>query len=73
MSSRQVIIDNYTVIGKGGCLDMTEAKYTASDIAKWFLYYNNLQMEEADADPITNLKLQKLLYYAQCLLWLGLQ
>ena len=44
---------------------MTEAKYTASDIAKWFLYYNNLQMEEADADPITNLKLQKLLYYAQ--------
>lgn len=41
------------------------AKYTASEIAKWFLYYNKVQYDIADSDPITNLKLQKLLYYAQ--------
>lgn len=40
-------------------------KYSASDIAKWFLYYNNLMMQEFDGDYISNLKLQKLLYYAQ--------
>lgn len=41
------------------------AKYTALDIAKWFLYYNNMVMNDTDADMISNLKLQKLLYYAQ--------
>ena len=41
------------------------AKYTAMKIAEWFLYYNNFIMSESDADMITNLKLQKLLYYAQ--------
>ena len=40
--------------------------YKALDIAKWFLYYNNrVIMLDSDADYITNLKLQKLLYYAQ--------
>ncbi|WP_433291566.1 Panacea domain-containing protein [Pseudonocardia sp. CA-142604] len=36
------------------------AKYTASTIAKWFVAWANA--EEAD---LSNLKLQKLLYYAQ--------
>ena len=40
-------------------------KYTAEQIASWFLLYNNLKVEEEGADSITNLKLQKLLYYAQ--------
>ncbi len=43
-----------------------KGKYKALDIAKWFLYYNNrVIMTDSDADYITNLKLQKLLYYAQ--------
>ena len=42
-----------------------EAKYSALQIAEWFLNYNRKQMNEADAEYITNLKLQKLLYYAQ--------
>ena len=43
-----------------------KGKYKALDIAKWFLYYNNrVIMTESDADYISNLKLQKLLYYAQ--------
>lgn len=33
-------------------------KYTASDIAKWFLNYNNIMIEKYEADAITNLKLQ---------------
>ena len=38
----------------------------ALDIAKWFLFYNNrVIMTDSDADYISNLKLQKLLYYAQ--------
>lgn len=41
------------------------APYNASTIAQWFLFYNNVQMAEADADLISNLKLQKLLYQAQ--------
>lgn len=41
------------------------AKYSAEDIAKWFLSYNNYMMEIEDAEYISNLKLQKLLYYAQ--------
>lgn len=44
---------------------MGKAKYTSFKIAEWFLYYNNLIMNDSDADMITNLKLQKLLYYAQ--------
>ena len=44
---------------------MKRGKYTASDIAKWFLQYNQEIMFTDDADLITNLKLQKLLYYAQ--------
>lgn len=40
-------------------------RYTASDIAKWFLAYNRNIMAEGDAEFISNLKLQKLLYYAQ--------
>jgi len=39
--------------------------YSASHIAKWFLAYNRSIMNESDADTISNLKLQKLLYYAQ--------
>ena len=40
--------------------------YKALDIAKWFLFYNNrVIMADSDADYISNLKLQKLLYYAQ--------
>lgn len=35
---------------------------SASDVAKWLIVYNNSQ---ETADLITNLKLQKLLYYAQ--------
>lgn len=45
---------------------MEKAKYKALDIAKWFLWYNNkVIMSDEDADYISNLKLQKLLYYAQ--------
>lgn len=42
-----------------------EGLYKASLIAKWFLYYNQITMDQEDADLISNLKLQKLLYYAQ--------
>lgn len=49
---------------KGGNV-MKKAKYSANQIAEWFLYYNRMMMQEADADTISNLKLQKLLYYAQ--------
>lgn len=38
--------------------------YSALDIAKWFLAYNRQMMIEKEASSITNLKLQKLLYYA---------
>ena len=41
------------------------ARYTASQIAKWFLAYNNIHVAEESADYISNMKLQKLLYYAQ--------
>ena len=41
------------------------AKYTARQIAIWFLRKNRIVRDEADADSISNLKLQKLLYYAQ--------
>lgn len=42
-----------------------EAKYTALDIANWFILHNKVFVDEGVADNITNLKLQKLLYYAQ--------
>lgn len=37
------------------------------DVANWFIFYNDLKrnMFDEDTDEITNLKLQKLLYYAQ--------
>lgn len=38
---------------------------TADNVAKWFLSYNQSFVTSGDADYITNLKLQKLLYYAQ--------
>lgn len=45
----------------------SEALYSALDIAKWFLNYNYQLREflDEDTDDISNLKLQKLLYYAQ--------
>lgn len=39
--------------------------YKAKDIAEWFLNTNRIQMNFEDSEYITNLKLQKLLYYAQ--------
>lgn len=41
--------------------------YKALDIANWFLQYNDYlsNCENEDTDLISNLKLQKLLYYAQ--------
>lgn len=44
---------------------MEKSTYSANQIAEWFLFYNRIMMEEYDADSISNLKLQKLLYYAQ--------
>lgn len=48
-----------------GTIMTREGLYSASTIAKWFLYYNQKTMDEEDADLISNSKLQKLLYYAQ--------
>ena len=50
-----------------------KAKYSAMDIAEWFLWYNNYQKNaQLDKDDsydvyegITHLKVQKLLYYAE--------
>lgn len=42
-----------------------EAKYTAKDIAKWMILHNQTFVDNGSADLISNLKLQKLLYYAQ--------
>ncbi|WP_270595940.1 Panacea domain-containing protein [Anaerococcus vaginalis] len=41
--------------------------YKATEIANWFLSYNDYlrEIEDEDTDYISNLKLQKLLYYAQ--------
>ncbi|MFR1826678.1 MAG: Panacea domain-containing protein [Lawsonibacter sp.] len=41
------------------------AKHTAAEAAKWFLARNRITAEEAGGEYISNLKLQKLLYYAQ--------
>ncbi|WP_312637385.1 type II toxin-antitoxin system antitoxin SocA domain-containing protein [Oscillibacter sp.] len=39
--------------------------HTASDVAKWFLAHNRSVMDDGDSEYISNLKIQKLLYYAQ--------
>lgn len=39
--------------------------HTASEVAKWFLCYNEVVVSSGGADYISNMKLQKLLYYAQ--------
>ncbi|MBR5126389.1 MAG: SocA family protein [Oscillospiraceae bacterium] len=39
--------------------------HTATDVAKWFLAHNRIAAAEEGAEFISNLKLQKLLYYAQ--------
>ena len=41
------------------------ANHTASEVAKWFLAYNRSVSTEEGGEYISNLKLQKLLYYAQ--------
>lgn len=40
-------------------------KHTASQVARWFLSYNRIAIAEEGGEYISNLKLQKLLYYAQ--------
>lgn len=40
-------------------------KHSALQVAKWFLAHNRIAMNEEGAEYISNLKLQKLLYYAQ--------
>ena len=40
-------------------------RHDALDVAKWFLRRNNAEAILNEADDISNLKLQKLLYYAQ--------
>lgn len=39
--------------------------HTALQVAKWFLAHNRIASQEEGAEYISNLKLQKLLYYAQ--------
>lgn len=41
------------------------AQHTAAQVAKWFLAHNKLVALDEGAEYISNLKLQKLLYYAQ--------
>lgn len=41
------------------------AKYTAKQIAQWFINKSAIEAESGRGDPIGNMKLQKLLYYAQ--------
>jgi len=40
-------------------------KISASTVAKWFLNETNYMKSLSDSEDLTNLKLQKLLYYAQ--------
>ena len=40
-------------------------KHSASDVARWFLWRNDAEKRTGDSEYISNLKLQKLLYYAQ--------
>ncbi|MDE5758463.1 MAG: DUF4065 domain-containing protein, partial [Allobaculum sp.] len=44
---------------------MEHTKYTAFEIAQWFLNYVQGFALGEDEEHLTNLKLQKLLYYAQ--------
>lgn len=46
---------------------MNKIEYNAIDIAKWFINHNLKvrDIDNEDTDDISNLKLQKLLYYAQ--------
>lgn len=53
----------YNVIEKEGGFNM--GNHTASQVAKWFLAHNRNAMNDEGAEYISNLKLQKLLYYAQ--------
>ena len=41
------------------------AAHSAKQIARWFLAHNRIAESSAGAESISNLKLQKLLYYAQ--------
>ena len=41
------------------------AGHTAEQVAKWFLSYNRIAENDEGGELISNLKLQKLLYYAQ--------
>ena len=43
--------------------------HSASDVAKWFLQRNFVQMEAEDAEYISNLKLQKLFSYRPYRSW----
>ena len=40
-------------------------EHKAIDVAKWFILYNDMVVTDNGGDLISNLKLQKLLYYAQ--------
>jgi len=44
---------------------MESLKYTADDIAGWFIDFNNRYVENEEAELLSPMKLQKLLYYAQ--------
>ena len=46
---------------RSGCM----AAHSAEQIARWFLAHNRIAESSAGAESISNLKLQKLLYYAQ--------
>ncbi|MDD2207970.1 MAG: DUF4065 domain-containing protein [Bacilli bacterium] len=50
----------YNIINRG-----CDKKMKAIDIANWFLSMNNYMQNITDTEYITNMKLQKLLYYAQ--------
>lgn len=64
VKSNLQIITQYDIIRvRKGVLSM--ANYTAQQIADWFLTYNQLYVIDEEAEMISNLKLQKLLYYAQ--------
>lgn len=41
------------------------AKYTALQVAHWFIYHNQIIVEDMGAEKMTLLKLLKLLYYAE--------
>lgn len=55
----------YMRMKKGGHMENDERLYTASDIAEWFFNYVRFLNYDEDEEYLTNLKLQKLLYYAQ--------